>query len=52
MRSDGMRDKKDLKMKYLVIKLEDIEQYMTKKNQRAFWDLFWDMVEEKEEMEK
>ena len=37
-----------LEMKYLVIKLEDIEKYMDGRDQRAFWCLFWDMIDKKE----
>lgn len=43
-----MKDEKDLDLKYVVIKIDDIKTYMTKDQQDAFWKLFWGMIEAKE----
>jgi hypothetical protein len=47
-----MKDEKDLDLKYVVIKLDDIKTYMTKKQQDEFWRLFWDMIGLKETLKK
>ena len=43
-----MRDKKDLNMKYIVMKISDIEKYMAFDRQQIFWSLFWEMIDTKE----
>lgn len=45
-------DEFNLQTKYLVVKLEDIKAYMTKKKQKEFWNLFYDMLDEKQECER
>ena len=39
-----MKDEKDLEMKYVVIKTNDIQRYMSFDRQQIFWSLFWEMV--------
>lgn len=44
-----MKNEKDLEMKYLTIKLSDINKYMTDNERKVFWELFWRMVDTREE---
>ena len=43
---------KNLEMKYLVVKLEDIKKYMNLEQQEKFWDLFWGMIRHKKLMKR
>ncbi len=43
-----MKDEKDLNMKYVVMKISDIEKYMSFDKQQIFWSLFWEMIDTKE----
>ena len=45
--NDQMKNQKDLEMKYIVIKLNDIEKYMSFDRQQIFWSLFWEMIDTK-----
>ena len=43
-----MKNEKDLDMKYLVVKIDDINEYMTETEKIHFWDCFWNMIHTKE----
>lgn len=47
-----MKDEKNLELKYVVMKLDDIKTYMTKKQQDEFWKLFWNMIGLKEALKR
>jgi len=46
-----MKDEKDLYMKFVVLKIDDINTYMSDEERKQFWDLFWNMVDKKESVE-
>lgn len=43
-----MKNEKDLYMKFVVLKIEDINSFMSETERNLFWKLFWDMVDRKE----
>lgn len=43
-----MKNEKDLYMKFVVLKIDDINKFMSEKERNLFWKLFWDMVDRKE----
>ena len=43
-----VRDEKDLEMRYVVVKLEDIRRFLINEEQREFWRLFWEIVDRKD----
>jgi len=42
------RDDRDLIMKYVVVKLDDLKRYLTEVERDHFWSLFWRMIDRKE----